>query len=122
MKTYRNSQEIKGKILKIGDKIIVPYPIHRWVEGKEIKKFLICRVSKGLRGLFLGADFYHNDKIFRLLEIITKEEIDKFCMECYQYKPFPGCFPETINNDNPAITRVTLALIQRAELFVKERG
>lgn len=101
MNKYRDSHELQGKVLCIGDMVDILGIIHQVSESFN-------------EGLFLGnlEKCGANDVIFTKLGIHNRYV---FCKEQYGYKASCGQFPEARDGDFEALTRVTIALLQLSE-------
>ena len=96
MAKYKNLNELKGNILKRGDRVI-------------FKKF---KIKMRVRQKFLSNERYKkgNEEIFTVLGL-DKED---FCKEHYGYKA-EGVWPESKREDYIGLTNVVFALMKLCE-------
>lgn len=104
MNNYKNTTELIGETLKIGDTIT-------FTNGKKTYKSTI-RVSF-LSSMTHGEAF--NNKPLTLVGCNTKIQQYKFCEDAYGYKVGGGDWPEYDGGDMEAATRVVLAIFKKIE-------
>lgn len=104
---YSTSEELKGKTLRMEDKVIFK-GVKYVVEG-PYNLYMEALSDFSIRGTVSNA------YIFDVLGISTPRS---FCQKYYGYTPYGGAFPQTksaTEEDYQALTRLTIALMRLSE-------